>query len=153
MAALWVSAAQAAPRSVLWKDLRVGAQGDALGGEIAIRGYVLPIDREGELVYEFMLVPWVGACSHTPPPPGDQILHVRPAQPWRLKEVFEPVTVTGELETEQTLSQLFLVDGVVRIGSDYRIRQASIAAADRVPDARIAPGADKGAAPWKFLRK
>ena len=47
------------------------------GHVIKLPGYVLPLDFEGTLVRSFLLVPYVGACIHVPPPPPNQIVHVQ----------------------------------------------------------------------------
>jgi hypothetical protein len=39
-----------------------------------IAGFVLPLERQGEKVTEFLIVPYLGACLHTPPPPANQII-------------------------------------------------------------------------------
>jgi uncharacterized protein len=49
------------------------------GKRIELTGYLLPVDREGDLVYEFLLLPASGLCSHMPPPPPNQAVHVFPA--------------------------------------------------------------------------
>lgn len=55
-----------------------------LGGHaVEITGFLLPSDREGSLVYEFMLVPMAGACSHARQPPPNQVVRVTPARPSR----------------------------------------------------------------------
>src|SRR5262245_61660808 len=42
----------------------------ALEGKLVrLPGYVLPLEFSGKKVTEFLLVPWYGACIHTPPPP------------------------------------------------------------------------------------
>ena len=46
------------------------------GKSIRIPGYLLPLEFKDKGVTEFLLVPWVGACIHTPPPPPNQIVHV-----------------------------------------------------------------------------
>jgi len=38
------------------------------GTRIRMPGYALPLEYDGKEVVEFLLVPWVGACIHTPPP-------------------------------------------------------------------------------------
>src|ERR1700731_4244525 len=48
------------------------------GKMIRIPGYVLPLEFSGTKVTEFLLVPWVGACIHTPPPEPNQIVYVKP---------------------------------------------------------------------------
>lgn len=56
-----------------------GPQGETLAWHdeehpVDLTGFVLPIDQDGDLVYEFMLVPWAGACSHMPSPPPNQLV-------------------------------------------------------------------------------
>ena len=43
------------------------------GKDVRIPGYVLPTEYSGTKVVEFLLVPYVGACVHTPPPPPNQM--------------------------------------------------------------------------------
>ncbi len=117
------------------------------GGVVTIEGFALPIDREGELVYEFLLVPWIGACSHTPPPPPDQIVHVFPAEPFRLAEIFEPVAVEAPLLAGRSLSQVFIRDGVAIIDAGFTARRAAVTSLDRTPKGEAAPS------PWPFLQK
>ena len=50
----------------------------ALDGQLVkLPGYIVPLDvtEEGR-VTEFLLVPYYGACIHTPPPPANQIVVV-----------------------------------------------------------------------------
>ncbi|UCH74828.1 MAG: DUF3299 domain-containing protein, partial [Rhodospirillales bacterium] len=46
------------------------------GQSIRMGGYLLPLEFTGKATTEFLLVPYVGACIHTPPPPANQIVHV-----------------------------------------------------------------------------
>lgn len=121
----------------------------ALAGSVAeLTGYLLPVDREGELVYQFALVPFAGACSHMPAPPPSAVILVTPDKPYRLEAVYERVTVKGHLKLRPELSQLFILDGVVLLKSDYviagaRVRQAKGGTATQPP----------AASPWKFLNK
>jgi len=144
MAALFATAASAAP--VSWDDLKAPAL--AAGGEVELTGFLLPVDYEGDDVYQFMLLPWAGACSHTPPPPPDQVVLVTPAKPIRIERTYEPVSVSGHLNRTRDISQLFILDGVAWVESGYRIRSASVQPAD-IPAAP--PPA--GSTPWKFLNK
>jgi len=50
---------------------------DLDGKIVRIPGYVLPTEFSGDKVVEFLLVPYVGACVHTPPPPANQMVHVK----------------------------------------------------------------------------
>jgi hypothetical protein len=42
-----------------------------VGSSIRMPGYVLPLEFKDRKVVEFLLVPTVGACIHTPPPPAN----------------------------------------------------------------------------------
>jgi hypothetical protein len=69
------------------------------GIRVRIAGFVVPLEgRRGE-VSEFLLVPYYGACIHTPPPPPNQIIHVNPAQPLKSDVASDAVWVSGVLET------------------------------------------------------
>lgn len=75
---------------------------DALNNtKLRLPGYVLPIKFEGKKVKEFLLVPFVGACIHVPPPPENQIVYVTLDQPIIVDEVFDPVWVNGVMTTEK----------------------------------------------------
>ena len=50
------------------------------GKRVRIGGYVVPLDFEATNVKEFLLVPFVGACIHVPPPPPNQIIYVKSAK-------------------------------------------------------------------------
>jgi len=79
----------------------------ALEGErVQIGGYVVPLDFDATKVKEFLLVPFVGACIHVPPPPANQIIYVKPAQPFEIKATFDPVYVTGKISVTPTFTGL-----------------------------------------------
>jgi len=71
------------PRSVqlmnalreLWD--KAPTRSELQGLRIRIPGYVVPLDMLGGQIREFLLVPYFGACIHSPPPPANQILQVR----------------------------------------------------------------------------
>lgn len=70
------------------------------GKRVKIGGYVVPLDFEATKVTEFLLVPFVGACIHVPPPPANQIIYVKAEKGLTLKGEFDPVYVTGTMTTE-----------------------------------------------------
>lgn len=72
------------------------------GARIRIPGFVVPLDVQKRQVTEFLLVPYYGACIHTPPPPANQIIHVVPAKPLTNEQVMAPVWVSGTLEAVRT---------------------------------------------------
>jgi hypothetical protein len=99
----------------------------ALNGKLVrIPGYLLPLEFSGKKVSEFLLVPWVGACIHTPPPPPNQIVHVTASKPFEMSGVFMPVWVTGEMATGSVKKSLFLVDGSSDIEIGYSVRAAEV---------------------------
>lgn len=77
------------------------------GLTIRLPGFVVPleIDKQSR-VSEFLLVPYFGACIHVPPPPPNQIVYVKMAQPMRLQSMYDPVWVIGKLSTQGASSQL-----------------------------------------------
>ena len=46
-----------------------GMRTDWDGKTVRLPGFIVPIDYEGSSVTSFILVPYVGACIHVPPPP------------------------------------------------------------------------------------
>ena len=99
----------------------------ALEGQmIRMPGYLLPLEFSGKDVTEFLLVPFVGACIHTPPPPPNQIVHVRSDKPVANVTVFAPVWVSGRMSTTSVKKSLSLVDGSSDIDVGYSLR-ASLA--------------------------
>jgi hypothetical protein len=51
------------------------------GRKVRIAGYVVPLDARGQGLSEFLLVPYFGACIHSPAPPANQVIHVVAAGP------------------------------------------------------------------------
>ncbi len=98
------------------------------GKVVRIPGYLLPLEFSGKNVTEFLLVPWVGACIHTPPPPPNQIVHVRPEQPVEMTGMFVPVWVTGELDTGAVTKTLTMIDGSADINIGYSLRASQVTA-------------------------
>jgi hypothetical protein len=74
------------------------------GKRVQIGGYVVPLDFEATSVKEFLLVPFVGACIHVPPPPANQLVFVQAAKGFPVKGLFEPVWVTGRMKTEMSFT-------------------------------------------------
>lgn len=74
---------------------------------VSLPGYVVPLKSDhSDYAQEFLLVPYVGACVHVPPPPPNQIVLVRSHDPYEFRGLFEPVTVTGELLTVNVETEL-----------------------------------------------
>jgi hypothetical protein len=107
--------------------VRGQAVNSALDGQLVrLPGYLLPLEFSGKLVTEFLLVPWVGACIHTPPPPPNQIVHVKTDKPFEMSSIFMPVWVTGQMAAASTKKSLFLIDGSSDIDIGYSLRASQV---------------------------
>ncbi len=107
------SLSQAQPEravSVNWDMLRtlnyrngdMSAQLRALNGKrVRVPGFIVPLDDFQDVVKEFLLVPYFGACVHTPPPPPNQIVLVRMKSGKQKVSLFEPVWIEGVLSIKQ----------------------------------------------------
>lgn len=94
------------------------------GLEVSIPGYLIPLELNKTEVTEFLLVPYVGACIHVPPPPPNQIIHVKITgkKGYSVGDVFAPVWVTGVISTQSTIKDLFLTDGSGDINIGYMMQ-------------------------------
>jgi len=79
---------------------------DYNGKTVSLSGYVIPLDYTADGVESFMLVPFVGACIHVPPPPPNQLVFVTTKTPFMVDGLFQPFTVTGEFGTATTTTDL-----------------------------------------------
>lgn len=68
------------------------------GAYIKMPGFVIPIDLSTIGVTSFVLVPYVGACIHTPPPPPNQLVFVTTETPWPSEDLWEAIWVTGKMQ-------------------------------------------------------
>jgi len=103
------------------------ANEDLNGKSVRIPGYLLPLEFDGDKVTEFFLVPYVGACIHTPPPPPNQIIHVKTEEAYTTDGgLYTPVWVNGLMKTEPSQSSLNLVDGSSDIPSSYALEAISV---------------------------
>ena len=88
------------------------------GAVVNLAGYVVPLDGTGGELREFLLVPYFGACIHSPPPPANQIVHVTALRPLQGLRTMDAVWVSGTMNTARQSS----IMGV----SGYRIDAESV---------------------------
>ncbi len=100
--------------------------GELNGQSVRLPGYALPFDTDGTAVTNFLLVPYLGACIHVPPPPINQMVLVRLRQSYQAKGLFDPVWVTGRLKTERVQQSLNYVDGAGTFSSGYTLEGIKI---------------------------
>lgn len=67
---------------------------------IKMPGFIIPIDISADGVTSFILVPYVGACIHVPPPPPNQLVFVTTKVPWPSERLWEAVWVTGTMQNK-----------------------------------------------------
>jgi hypothetical protein len=75
---------------------------------------------------EFLLVPTAGACIHTPPPPANQIVHVRYPEGIEIKTLYDAVWVDGEIAAETTVKAVSYVDGEASVEASYVIQPTRV---------------------------
>ncbi|WP_298842390.1 DUF3299 domain-containing protein [uncultured Roseobacter sp.] len=83
-----------------------GVRTDWNGQIVRLPGFILPIEHRGTGVTAFILVPYVGACVHVPPPPANQLVFVTTNEPYESTGLFEPVRVTGMFGVSSMSTQL-----------------------------------------------
>ena len=91
------------------------------GKSIRMPGYVLPVKIEDGKVFEFMLVPYVGACVHTPPPPPNQLVYVKSSEGFSSDSLYTPVWVEGVMATTAASYDLSYRDGDRDVEAGYLI--------------------------------
>lgn len=77
-----------------------------VGQPVRIPGFLVPLEDTKDGIKEFLLVPYFGACVHSPPPPSNQIIHVLPKSPAKGFRSMDAVWITGTLSHTQTDSYM-----------------------------------------------
>ncbi|MBY5991367.1 DUF3299 domain-containing protein [Ferrimonas balearica] len=76
------------------------------GQTVAISGFIIPLEGDHETLTEFLLVPFVGACIHVPPPPPNQMIYVTAENGVAMQELWAGVTIQGVMSTESVGNEL-----------------------------------------------
>jgi len=77
------------------------------GLRVKLPAYITPLEFDGQLTAkEFLLVPYVGACMHTPPPPANQVVHALSPETVDLPSMYEPVWAVGIIKAETVISDI-----------------------------------------------
>ncbi|MBN8731300.1 MAG: DUF3299 domain-containing protein [Acidobacteria bacterium] len=71
------------------------------GRLVALPGYIVPLEDEAGVAGEFLLVPYFGACVHTPPPPPNQMVLVRMSAGRAVRVAMGAVWVHGVLRIDR----------------------------------------------------
>ena len=77
------------------------------GKKIRIPGYTVPFEYGADAqIKEFLLVPYFGACIHSPPPPPNQTVFVMADKPIKMKDLAQAVWIEGTIYTQTQSSDL-----------------------------------------------
>ena len=88
---------------------------------VRLPGYLLPLEMRGRRAVEFLLVPYVGACIHTPPPAPNQVVYVVYPEGYEAEGLFTPVWITGPMRAETTDQNVGYADGAADVRVSYRM--------------------------------
>lgn len=90
-----------------WAIQPPSAMTDEFDGRLLrIPGFIVPLGFEGTGVTEGLLVPYVGACIHVPPPPANQIVYVTLSEPADEASLWDPVWATGRFQSQAIETEL-----------------------------------------------
>ena len=108
-------------------EMRNKAVVPELNGQLVrIPGYALPLELDDTSLKEFLLVPNVGACIHTPPPPANQMVFVKLVNSYTPKEIYEPVWITGRMWLQKTSRNVNYSDGQTAAEAAYTLEGITI---------------------------
>lgn len=115
------------------RDTKIEQRGEAINGSldgqlVRLPGYALPLQMQEDGVTEFLLVPFVGACIHVPPPPPNQIVLAQLESAYELEGLYDPVLITGQLSAQAASAELFLVDGESQVPMGYSMQVVHVEA-------------------------
>ena len=128
-----------------WRRQSQGVNPELNGQTVKLSGYALPLSwNSAQRVTEFLLAPYVGACIHTPPPPPNQIVYIKPPSPIEPPGLFAPVTVEGVLQPQSAHYELFRVDGSRQVEVNYALSLTVLV----LPPAEDTPAGALPPGPW-----
>jgi hypothetical protein len=109
------------------KEIQTAIVEDLHGRVVRMPGYLLPLEIIGAKVTEFLLVPYIGACIHVPPPPPNQIVYVKIVKKaYRHQGLNDPVWVTGKMSVKSMTRDLYLVDGSADVSIGYAMEARQV---------------------------
>lgn len=91
--------------------------------DVKLPGYLVPLEEGKQGIREFLLVPYFGACIHTPPPPSNQILLGRAAKPITGLRTMDAIWAYGRLEIERAPSSMGVAGYTMRVARVEKYRE------------------------------
>ncbi len=74
--------------------------------KIRLAGFAVPLEGDDNGITEFLLVPYMGACIHVPPPPSNQIIYVKGGEKLPVDMIYDAFWVTGTIKVGTVSSEL-----------------------------------------------
>lgn len=88
---------------------------------VNISGYIVPLDwADDRSLSEFLLVPYFGACIHSPPPPANQIIYVKMDEPLKGARSMEEVSISGKLVIQRNDAAAMGVSGYTILSDEIK---------------------------------
>jgi hypothetical protein len=88
----------------VWDNAPINESMD--GVLVKLPGYLVPLEEANGAVKEFLLVPYFGACIHSPPPPANQIVHVVLSKPAHGLRAMDVVWISGKMQAKRVASYM-----------------------------------------------
>ncbi|WP_218961129.1 DUF3299 domain-containing protein [Ruegeria sediminis] len=98
------------------------------GSEVSLAGFAIPAPPEADGTSTVYLVELAGMCSHTPPPPPNQLIRVRLSDGWRPDYMHQPVRIRGRVHIDPSERVFPVVDGDVPMKATWRLDADSVEA-------------------------
>lgn len=100
------------------------------GQRVQLHGYLVsnnPASTANSVAgHDFLLVPWVGACSHSAPEPPNQTVRVHLNLPYALTQAYTAVRLEGLLELRSQQETVYFVDGALQVRSAYAMGEVTL---------------------------
>lgn len=91
--------------------------------KVRIPGFAVPLEGDENGITEFLLVPYMGACIHVPPPPTNQIVYVETKdKPLSADLIYDAFWVKGTLSVTGKTSQ-YAETGYSMTADDFEVYQ------------------------------
>lgn len=89
----------------LFTSEKTVAKMNGVRGKLA--GYVVPIaTNDKNQIVELFLVPYFGACIHVPPPPPNQLVHIKLEKPIAMTQIWDAYYAVGTIRVAKTQNEV-----------------------------------------------
>ena len=105
---------------------RTAGNPDLHGQTVTLTGFAIPAPPDEQGKPTAYLVPERGMCSHTPPPPSNQMVRIQFNGDWAPAYVYVPIRVTGTLKIDPSERAFEVVDGLVPMRATFSLNATGI---------------------------